>query len=152
MLAPPESAYYTTLVNAMKSKAMSIIVESLDEALEDLGTRPWGTGQRGFIEISNGVLSQLVGDAIPGWKIWRIPFGSRSTYAQCVQMGINGPDRIESFFPLGQSTQIKWSILLSTDVNRFLKPHETSYYHKHFFDMSIKYFDNFIHREFPLFK
>jgi penicillin amidase len=151
LLAPPDSVYYTTLADAMKRKARSIIVESLDETLSNLGERPWGTDQRGFIEISNGVLSQLVGDAIPNWKIWRIPFGSRSTYAQCVQLGINGPDRIESFFPLGQSTHIYWSILLSSDVNRFLKPHETSYYHKHFFDMSIQYFDRYVHREFPLF-
>jgi penicillin amidase len=146
LLTPaPESA------QAMKAKAFSYIVEALDETLAELGVQPWGVAQRGYIEISNGVLSILVGEAIPGWKIWRIPFGSRSTYAQCVQFDSNGPDRIESFFPLGQSTQIYWSILLSSDVNRFLKPHETHFYHEHFFDMSTKYFDKFIHREFPLF-
>jgi penicillin amidase len=152
MLAPPESPYYTALAQNMKNKAFSIIVEALDETLSKLGARPWGIDKRGFIEISNGVLSQLVGDAIPGWKIWRIPFGSRSTYAQCVQLDNIGPDRIESFFPLGQSTQINWSILLSSDPNRFLKPKDSSFYHEHFFDMSTTFFDNFVHREFPLFK
>jgi penicillin amidase len=151
MLAPPGSAYYTTLAQNMKSKAFSIIVDALDETLSELGERPWGIDKRGFIEISNGVLNQLVGDAIPGWKIWRIPFGSRSTYAQCVQLDNIGPVRIESFFPLGQSTQIDWSILLSSDPNRFLNPKDSNFYHKHFFDMSINYFDNFKHRPFSLF-
>jgi len=151
LLAPPGSDQYTAAAVAMKTKAYSIIVEALDETLADLGEKPWGVNKRELIEISNAVLSQLVGDAIPGWKIWRIPFGSRSTYAQCVQFDINGPDRIESFFPLGQSTLIYWHILLSEDVMRFLAPHKTTLYHKHFFDMSIKYFDRFVHREFPLF-
>jgi penicillin amidase len=207
VLAPPESAYYTTLVNAMKSKAMSIIVESLDEALADLGTRPWGVDKRGTININNGVVTNVKLSTITGIceaiieemdegvnktamtsllagadnpvtltllisylpepyhsnlshllkaNLYEIPFGSRSTYAQCIEYGIDGPTRIESFFPLGQSAHINWSMLLvgANDplFKHFTAPQYTRFYHEHFFDMSIKYFDNFIHREFPLFK
>jgi len=88
-------------------------------------------------------------------NIHDIPFGSRSTYAQCVQFDSDGPDRIESFFPLGQSGHINWRMILvgANDplFTHFTAPHYSSFYHPHFFDMSIKYFDRFIHREFPLF-
>ncbi|ETR67775.1 MAG: hypothetical protein OMM_04956 [Candidatus Magnetoglobus multicellularis str. Araruama] len=88
-------------------------------------------------------------------NLYEIPFGSRSTYAQCVQFGRTGPDKIESFFPLGQSAQINWSMLLigvsDPEYKHFTAPQDSSFYHEHFFDMSLKYFDNFVHREFPLF-
>ena len=165
----PESA------QAMQSKAFSIIVEALDEALTELGDRPWGIGKRGTIKINNSVVTNVKSSTIAAIttampdsitktyllavltnsNLWEIPFGSRSTYAQCVEYGTDGATRIESFFPLGQSAHIYWNLLLagSSDpqFKQFTAPHYTSYYHKHFFDMSIIYFDKYIHREFPLF-
>ena len=157
---------------AMQSEAYSIIVAALDESLEDLGESPWGTEGRGTIKINNSVVSNVklmtiaaINDmpdtvtktylltVLPTSNLWEIPFGSRSTYAQCVQLGSTGPDRIESFFPLGQSAHISWSFLIYQDPSLYLKPDQTKgYYHPHFFDMSTKYFDSFTHREFPLFK
>jgi len=88
-------------------------------------------------------------------NFYEIPFSSRSTYAQCVQMGSDGPDRIESFFLFGQSGHIRWPMMLlgATDpqFKHFLAPYYSSFYDEHFFDMSTQYYDKFIHRNFPLF-
>ena len=82
--------------------------------------------------------------------LWKFPFANRSAYAQCVQIGSNGPDRIESFFPIGQSGHIYWHFMLDAGLERFLAPHTTKVYHSSFFSM-IPYFDTFTHRNFPLF-
>jgi len=173
MLAPPGSAYYTSLAQAMKSKAFSIIVQALDESLSELGERPWGIDRRGTIQINHPVLTEIksliihqINNTMPASitkttllnalnqsNLWKIPFGGRSTYAQCVEFGSSGPTRIESFFPLGQSAYIdqQLSYKIANDLQIFISPHLTAYFHKHFFDMSIQYFDNFEHRSFPLF-
>jgi penicillin amidase len=173
----------------LKESAYAIIVQSLDEALSELGEKPWGTDKRGDIKIYNEVITLLSGTVIDGLSakialelcgdpcaitlmqlqylksqiennnyIWSIPFASRSTYAQCVEMGATGPIKIESFFPLGQSGQIYWYLLMAMqsaegleDFYMFLKPEVVTFYHKNFFDMSLKYFDSFRHRPFPLF-
>ena len=174
ILLPPESDQYVASVQAMKSKAVSIIVEALDESLTELGDRPWGQGKRGYIAINHAVVTNVKQSTIYALNtmpdsmtktyliqnltisnLWNIPLSSRSTYAQCVEFGSEGPERIESFFPLGQSGYINWQMLLARDTDplfkHFTAPHQTNYYHKHFFDMSIKYFDKFVHRSFPLF-
>ncbi|KPA08864.1 Peptidase S45, penicillin amidase [Candidatus Magnetomorum sp. HK-1] len=134
----------------MQATAFRIIQLALDETLEELGDQPWGVDKRGYIEINHDVIYKLIGPSIPTWKLWRIPFASRSTYAQCVQLGVNGPDRIESFFPVGQSGHIYWPFLLDTGMERFLAPHTSKLYHDDFFSM-IPYYDTFTHRNFPLF-
>jgi penicillin amidase len=76
-----------------------IIVTALDNALDYLGKRPWGAGQRGEIVYNHPMLGE----------VWRTPFACRSTYAHVVEMGPAGPVRIESMFPLGQSGHISVS-------------------------------------------
>ncbi len=68
------------------------------------------------------------------------PFGSRSTYAQCVEYGSQGPVRIESMFPLGESG----TILL--EPNLMLPDFDPCFY------AMTPYYDNFQPRPFPLFK
>jgi penicillin amidase len=108
------------------SGGRKIIVAALDNALDYLGDRPWGEGQRGLITYNHA----LLGD------VWQTPFASRSTYAQVVEMGSEGPVRIESMFPLGQSGHIGPG---SMDFDR------------HFYSMNDLY-DAFAPREFPLFE
>ena len=71
-------------------------------------------------------------------KVYSIPYASRSTYAHCVGMGPDGPVRIESMFPLGESGNI---LLDETGQPRF---------DPHFHSMENVY-DDFSHREFPVF-
>ena len=73
----------------------SIVRQALDESLAALGERPWGTNARGTINYFHPFL--------PGTPIHTTPYSSRSTYAHCVEMGGQGPLRIESMFPLGES-------------------------------------------------
>lgn len=103
-----------------------IIVAALDNALDYLGERPWGTDQRGEIIYNHPILGE----------IGRTPFASRSTYAQVVEMGPEGPVRIASMFPLGHSGHIGPG---PTDFDPF------------FFSMK-DIFDAFEPREFPLFE
>ncbi len=116
--------WYTNLDPEMPQTKQEIIVQSLDEALEILGDRPWGTGLRGTIDYQHFFLGIQ----------HRTPFANRSTYAHCVEMGANGPVRIESMFPLGQSgTIFNGSVL---DPNYF---------------SMVEFYDNFAPRSFPLF-
>jgi penicillin amidase len=105
-----------------------IIVAALDNALDYLGERPWGEGQRGLITYSHPILGE----------VWQTPFASRSTYAHVVEMGPEGPVRIESMFPLGESGNISISAGEAPDFDA------------HFFSMTEVY-DAFEPREFPLF-
>ena len=107
-----------------------IIVDALDNVLAilDLDNRPWGTGQRGVIELSYAFLG--------GW-VDSIPYATRSTYAHCVEFGYNGPIRIESMFPLGESGNILFD---------GTKPVPDSN-----FDSMCPVFDPFEPRPFPLF-
>lgn len=106
-----------------------IIIAALDNALDHLGRPPWGEGQRGWITYEHPLLG----------KVWQTPFANRSTYAQVVEMGPNGPVRIESMFPLGQSGQI-WT---SSTEEPELDPD--------FLGMT-DIFDSFAPRVFPLFE
>jgi penicillin amidase len=109
----------------------SIIVQALDNVLTslDLNKRPWGTGQRGEIVLTDSFLGGMVVDSIP--------YAERSTYAHCVELGPHGPIRIESMFPLGESGNILFNGSIPViDPN--------------FFSM-IPIYDPFEPRPFPLF-
>jgi penicillin amidase len=104
-----------------------IILLALDNTLAALGDRPWGTGQRGEIDYNHDMLG----------LVHTTPFSSRSTYAHCVEMGQNGPVRIESMFPLGESG----NILMNTDGSPA--------FDANFFSMT-GVFDLFEPRDFPI--
>ena len=117
--------------------ADEIIVAALDTVLADLdlNNRPWGTDERGEIEYEHLMLG----------LVHTTPFSSRSTYAHCVEYGSNGPVRIESMFPLGESGDIQ--------VGGGGAP----VYNENFFSMAKDgngdpiLFDLFEMRDFPLF-
>ncbi len=109
--------------------AQDIIVAALDDALLELGSQPWGIGTRGSITYMHPLLPSTV---------WLTPFSSRSTYAHCVEYGPDGPLRIQSMFPLGQSGLITAS------------PQGIPLFSPLFYSMA-PFFDNFNMRQFPLF-
>ena len=104
-----------------------IIVAGLDNALAALGAQPWGVGKRGEMTYTHEILGGL----------HSMPTASRSTYGHCVEMGSQGPVRIESMLPLGESG----TILMGADGTPVFDPN--------FFSMSEVY-DGFQHRDFPL--
>lgn len=108
--------------------AHDIIATALDNVLVTLGSRPWGKDEREKITYTH----DLIGE------VHAMPFSSRSTYAQCVEMGSTGPIRIETMFPLGESG----NILMNTDG--------TPLFDDNFFNMA-PLFDTMTHRNFPLF-
>jgi penicillin amidase len=67
------------------------------------------------------------------------PLSSRSTYAHVVEFGDEGPLRIESMFPLGQSGTI------------LMDSQGAPVFDEHFFSMAPHY-DAFAPRDFPLFE
>ncbi|MBN2707104.1 MAG: penicillin acylase family protein [Deltaproteobacteria bacterium] len=69
-----------------------------------------------------------------------VPFGSRSTYAHCVEYSASGPVRIESMFPLGQSG----NILVEPELKMPI-------FDQHFYSMT-RFYDSFSPRPFPLFQ
>jgi len=135
-LAGPESGivnYYNWFQNltdpGAPQTADAIIVYALDSVLADLGPRPWGINARGLIPYDHQIL---------GVTVHAMPFLSRSTYAHCVEYGADGPVRIESMFPLGESGDIR--------VGEGGVP----VFDPNFFSMTTL-FDSFVHRAFPLF-
>jgi len=112
--------------------ADEIILAALDNTIATLGAQPWGIGARGETTFNHPVL-EIIGSGV----VHTMPRSSRSTYAQCVEFGSEGPVRIESMIPLGESgavlgDPISWSL------------------HPHFLSMT-EVFDGFVHRPFPLF-
>lgn len=104
----------------------AIVLQALDETIATLGLdqRPWGTDSRGSIVFSHNIFGIQ----------HSMPFASRSTYAHCVEMDSEGPVRIESMFPLGQSGMIYSGIVLD----------------ENYLSMT-EFFDNFVMRNFPIF-
>ncbi|MGM0451732.1 MAG: penicillin acylase family protein [Thermodesulfobacteriota bacterium] len=115
--------------------ADQIIVAALDNVLADLGERPWGEDKRDTIEFNHDLFNEEPLDENP---LHEIPFASRSTYAHCVELGSDGPMRIESMFALGQSGNIL------ANANR------EPVFDDNFFSMTAVY-DSFAHRDFPTF-
>ncbi len=95
--------------------------------LANLGNRPYMVS-RGYIRYVHPMLGE----------IHTTPFSSRSTYAHVVEYGPEGPVRIESMFPLGESG----TILMDETGAPIFDPN--------FFSMA-PLFDTFTHRTFPLF-
>lgn len=108
--------------------AETIIVTALDNALTALGDRPWGVGRRGEITYQHDMIG----------PVHTMPFSSRSSYAHCVEMGAEGPVRIDSMFLLGESGNI------------IMNPDGTPEFDPNFFSMTDVY-DKFVYRNFPLF-
>jgi penicillin amidase len=113
--------------------ADAIILKALDNVLTGLGAQPWGTNARGQITFNDPVLAQL-GNGV----VHTMPFSSRSTYAQCIEYGSNGPVRIESMFPLGESGTV------------YAEPVMIPVFDPYFLGMT-DVFDGFVFRPFPLF-
>ncbi len=108
--------------------AEAIIVTALDDVLNSLGPQPWGIGLRGTIPYDHPMIG----------TIHTMPFSSRSTYAHCVEYGSQGPVRIESMFPLGESGDIR----MGAGGMPLFDPN--------YFSM-VPVYDGFAHRPFPLF-
>lgn len=107
----------------------TIIATALDSTLATLGEQPWGVGARGVIQFEHAMLG----------VVHTMPFSSRSTFAHIVEIGPNGPTRVESMFPLGQSGNIM--------INSFVSP-PAPIFDPNFFSMAPVY-DTFAHRDFP---
>jgi penicillin amidase len=114
--------------------AEEIIVLALDNVIADIGLGPYDVS-RGVIGFTHDLLSKLD----PAFENFHtIPFSSRSTYAQVVEIGEDGPVRIESMFPLGQSG------------NLWFQGTMTPTFDPNYFTMAPA-FDPFMPRSFPLF-
>jgi penicillin amidase len=107
--------------------ANGLIVLALDNVLTRLGAQPWNQA-RGVIAYRHAMLG----------KVHETPYANRSTFAHCVEFGANGPTRIESMFPLGESG----TILMDQAGQPIFDPN--------FFSMTPVY-DAFAPRPFPLF-
>jgi penicillin amidase len=108
--------------------AEAIIVLALDNVLATIGPGDYNA-PRGEIVYTHQVYGEM----------WRTPFSSRSTYAHCVEFDMNGPTRIESMFPLGESGETRPDQYGKLWIN------------PHFFSM-IPFLDPFVPRPFPLFE
>lgn len=104
-----------------------IVVLALDDTLIDLGPRPWNH-PRATIDYVSEVIGQ----------VWSSPWLDRSTYAQVVEVGPDGPVRIESMIPLGESGAI------------YPGPGGEPEFDEQYFGFT-DIFDGFLHRPFPTF-
>jgi penicillin amidase len=107
--------------------AEAIILRALDNVIETVGLGPYNA-QRGEIVYRHPIFGEF----------WRTPFSSRSTYAHCVEFDSNGPARIESMFPLGESGAL------------YFNGYTTPVFDPNYFSM-VPVFDAFMPRPFPLF-
>ncbi len=107
--------------------ANGIIVLALDNVLASIGLGPYNAS-RGEIVYRHPIFGEF----------WRTPFSSRSTYAHCVEYDGNGPARIESMFPLGESGAL------------YFRGTTTPTFDPNYFSM-IPHYDPFLPRPFPLF-
>ncbi|MEN8162705.1 MAG: penicillin acylase family protein [Acidobacteriota bacterium] len=126
------------LASGKPTDAEGLIVLALDNTIAAMGLGPYGA-ERGTIVYGHELLSKL--DPLLGTNfgsIHSMPFSSRSTYAHVLEYGADGPLRIESMFPLGESGGFYYqgSFVPIIDPN--------------FFSMAPVY-DPFMPRPFPLF-
>ncbi len=125
--------WFANLTNdTAPQSAEAIVVTALDNVLDSLGPSPWNVPRSIPGEKEIIYSHDLIG------KVHETPFGSRSTYAHCVELGSSGPVRIESMFPLGESGNIS------------MAEDGSPVFDDHFFSMTPE-FDGFSPREFPLF-
>ena len=149
----PESILYNVLLRALAGQtyydwfqdkagtgtkptgAEAIIVRALDNVIEHAGLGPYNE-PRGTISYEHGVLGfvPILGDIYD-----QTPYSRRSTYAHVVEYDMNGPLRIESMFPLGESGAMYYNGTLSPSFD------------PNFFSM-VPVFDPFMPRPFPLFE
>jgi penicillin amidase len=115
--------------------AEAIIIRALDNVIEHAGLGPYNL-PRGTISHDHGIFS-FVDILGPIWT--QTPYAARSTYAQAVEYDMNGPLRIESMFPLGESGAMFYNGTLSPSFD------------PNFFSM-VPAFDSFMPRPFPLFE
>ena len=115
--------------------AEAIIVRALDNVIEHAGLGPYNE-PRGTISYEHGILGfvPILGDIYD-----QTPYSRRSTYAHVVEYDMNGPLRIESMFPLGESGAMYYNGTLSPSFD------------PNFFSM-VPVFDPFMPRPFPLFE
>jgi penicillin amidase len=113
--------------SGLPTTAEELIVLALDNALAALGPAPWNL-PRGVIPFTHPILG----------TIHASPYSNRHTYAHTVEMGDDGPTRIESMFPLGESG----TILATPDFRPIFDPN--------FFSMA-PHWDYFSPRPFPTF-
>ena len=111
---------------AKPSDPFELIVWALDDTLASLGPRPWDM-DRATIDYQADSLG----------VVWSAPWLDRSTYAQVVEVGPEGPTRIESMIPLGQSGAI------------YVNGQDPEFDPQYFGFTEI--FDGFLHRDFPVF-
>lgn len=127
---------YDWFRNELNAEAPQTADAVIVAALAELGTRLWGIGKRGEIEFNHPMFNNAPLALNP---LHTMPFASRSTYAQCVEMGKSGPIRIESMFPLGQSGNILAGL------------QGEPVFDANFYTMA-PVFDFFAHRDFPVFE
>jgi penicillin amidase len=114
--------------SGLPTTADELIVLALDNTLAGLGPTPWDV-DRGVISYNHEMLG----------TVHTTPLSSRSTYAHVVEFGGQGPLRIESMFPLGQSGTI------------LMDNQGAPVFDENFFSMAPHY-DAFAPRDFPLFE
>jgi len=122
------------LASGKPTDSEGIIVMALDKVITEMGLGPYEEPRTNIV-YGHSLLGQLD----PAFAaLHSMPFSSRSTYAHCVEYGVDGPLRIESMFPLGQSGQLNYagSFTPSFDPNYFTM---------------APFYDPFLPRQFPLF-
>jgi penicillin amidase len=142
---PPLGLYFNVLIRALAGGTLydwfqdkagtgdkpvgaeAIIIRALDNVIEHQGLGPYNE-PRGYIPYVHPVFGQL----------WETPYSVRSTYAQVVELDMNGPIRIESMFPLGESGMFWFNGTFTPDPD----PNAFS---------MVPVFDPFMPRPFPLF-
>ena len=123
------------LASGKPTDAEGIILMALDNTITALGLGPY-EAPRGEIVLGHSLLAS----PDPAFAaIHSMPFSSRSTYAHCVEFDMNGPVRIESMFPLGESGDC------------LPDQYGQAAFDPNFFSM-IPNFDPFLPRQFPLFE
>ena len=114
--------------------AEDIIVLALDNVIAEMGLGPYNAGR--------GIYPAQTHHFPPTGYAWchlETPFSNRSTYAHCVEIDANGPLRIESMFPLGES-----------GGNVVTTEHCTPTFDPNYFSL-VPAYDPFMPRPFPLF-
>ena len=123
--------------------AEAIIVRALDLVIEHEGLGPYNE-PRDTISHDHGILG-IVPILGPIWD--QTPFSNRSTYAHGVEFDMNGPVRIESMFPLGESGAMYYNGIYDPQSPFLTNPT----FDDNFFSM-VPAFDMFMPRPFPLFE